>query len=77
MHISRVNLALDDVQNGDIAALLARNRRHHAVFGLEEAPHHVKDSRLADRLRLLDLIACERRVCCHEEVATWRRNKRS
>lgn len=35
VHVGWVYLTLDDVQNGDVAALLARYRGDHAVLGLQ------------------------------------------
>ena len=56
MHLSGVNLSLDDVENGDVAVvhLLVGGGGHHHVLGLQEASHHVENCRLANR-RVLGL----------------------
>lgn len=77
VHVCRVNLTLDDVENGDVAAFLARLRRHHAVLGLQQTAHHVQHRRLAHSLGLLDLVSGEGRVSRHEEVASRRGDQRS
>jgi hypothetical protein len=41
VHVCWVDLALDHVEDGDVAALLARDSRHHAVLGLQQPPHDV------------------------------------
>ena len=54
--LRRVDLALDDVQDGRVAvavgAVALRRRRHHHVLRLQQPPHHVQHRRLAHR-RLL------------------------
>ena len=50
--VGRVDVALDDVEDGDVARRLARRRRDHAVLGLQEAAHDVEDGRAPDGLRL-------------------------
>ena len=42
-----VDVALDDVQNGDVAALLDTCVDEN-VLGVKQAPHHIKYSRLAN-----------------------------
>lgn len=74
VHICRIHLSLDDVQDGDIAALLAGHCRDHPILGLEKSSHDIQDGRLADGLGLLDLIASEWCIRGHEEVAAWSRN---
>lgn len=69
VYVGRVDLALDDVQDRDVTALLPRHRGHHAVLGLQQPPHDIQHRRLADRLRLLDLVASKGCVRRHEEVA--------
>ena len=76
MHVRGVDLALDDVENGDVAALLAGNGRHHAVLRLEQPSHHVEDGCLPHRLGLFDLVPREGRVRRHEEVASGCRDQR-
>ncbi len=71
VHIGGIDLSLDYVEDGNIAALLARHRRYHAVLWLQQPPHDVQDCRFAHRLGLLDLVAGERGVGSHEEVAAW------
>jgi hypothetical protein len=68
-HVCRIGLALDDVEDGDVAAALARVRRDHAVLGLQQAAHDVEHSCLAHRLGRLCVVAREGRVRRHEEVA--------
>ena len=58
MNLSGVDLALDDVQYGDVAVVQlvpVRPSADHHVLGLEESPHHVQHGGLPDvgRLRLL------------------------
>jgi hypothetical protein len=69
VHVGGVHLALDDVEDGDVAALFAGDGGDHAVLGLEQAAHDVEDGGFADRLGLLDLVAGKRGVGGHEEVA--------
>lgn len=76
VHVGRVDLTLYHVQDGNVAALLGRHRRHHAVFGLEQPAHHVQHRRLAHRLGLLHLVPGEWCVRRHEEVAARRRDER-
>lgn len=71
MNILGVNLALDDVEDRDIAALLAWVCRDHAVLGLEKAAHDVQDGGFPHGLGLLDVVASERSVGGHEEVTAW------
>lgn len=74
MHVRRVHLALDDVEDRNVAALAAGlaaragRRRHHAVLGLKQAAHDVEHGGLAHRLSLLDLVAGKGGVGSHEEV---------
>lgn len=77
MHIRRIHLALNHIQNGNVTALLARYRRHHAVLWLQQSPHHVQHRRLTDCLSLLNLVTGEWRVGRHEEVASRCRYQRS
>lgn len=70
MDVCGVNFALDHVQDGNVAALLAGNSRDHAILGLEESAHDVEHCSLSHSLGLFDLIACEGGVGCHEEVAS-------
>lgn len=76
VHVRGVDFALDDVQDRDVAALLAGDGRHHAVLGLEQPPHDVENGRLAHGLGLLDLISGEGGICRHEEMAPWCRDER-
>lgn len=49
VHLRRIDLALDDVEQRDVAvvdASIAVGRDHH-VLGLEETTHHVEHGRLA------------------------------
>lgn len=69
MHVGWIGFASDDVQDADVAALLRRSSRHHAILGLEESPHHIKHSGLPHRLGLFDIVARERSIRRHQEVA--------
>ena len=40
-HVGRVDVSLDDVEDGNVARGLARRRRYHAVFRLEQTTHDV------------------------------------
>lgn len=40
-YISRINIPLNDIQDGDVASCLAGGCRDHTVFGLQEAPHDI------------------------------------
>ena len=40
-HVGRVDVSLDNVEDGDVARGLARRRRYHAVFRLEQTTHDV------------------------------------
>jgi len=48
-HLCWVDLALDDVKDGDVAviSLTLHRRRHHHVLRLQQASHYVKYGRLA------------------------------
>mmetsp|Transcript_14394 Transcript_14394/g.35705 ORF Transcript_14394/g.35705 Transcript_14394/m.35705 type:complete len:245 (-) Transcript_14394:1041-1775(-) len=52
VHLRGVHIALDDVEDGDVAAVLtvalARVLRHHDVLGLQQAAHDVQHGCLAD-----------------------------
>ena len=74
--VGRVGLALDDVEDGYVAAPLARVGRHHAVLGLQQPSHDVQDRRFPHRLCLLDLVTREGRIRSHEEVAAGRWDQR-
>lgn len=52
-YISGIDFALNDIQNGDITSSFAWCCKHHTVFGLEETPHNVEDSRSPDRFGLV------------------------
>jgi len=52
-YISGIDFALNDIQNGDITSSFTWCRKHHTIFGLEETPHNVEDSRSPDRLGLV------------------------
>ena len=51
-YVCRVDVALNDVQDGDVAGRLARAGRNHAVLGLQQAAHHVEHCRTSDGLGL-------------------------
>ena len=75
-YICRVGFSLDDVEDGDVAALLARVGADHPVLWLQQSPHDVQYCRLADSLGLLNLVTRKGRVTCHEEVTARNWNKR-
>lgn len=70
MHVGGVDFALDDVEDGDVAALLPRYRRDHPVLRLQQSPHDVQYGCLPHRLGLLNLVTSKRRIRGHEEVAS-------
>mmetsp|Transcript_133248 Transcript_133248/g.385652 ORF Transcript_133248/g.385652 Transcript_133248/m.385652 type:complete len:221 (+) Transcript_133248:505-1167(+) len=47
VHLGRVHLALNNVQNRDVHAPSSRTR-HHDVLGVQKSPHDVEHSRLAN-----------------------------
>lgn len=53
-HVGGIDLALNNVENRDVAGRAVRDRgaRDETVLGLEEASHHVEDGRLPHRLGL-------------------------
>lgn len=69
MHVGWVDLALDDVEDGDVAGLLGGVGGDHAVLGLEEAAHDVEDGGFADCLGGFEGGAGEWRVGGHQEMA--------
>ena len=75
-YICRVGFSLNDIENGDVAALLARVGANHPILWLKQSPHDVQHCRLADSLGLLNLITSKRSVTCHEEVTARNWNKR-
>ena len=40
-YVCRINVSLDDVQDGYIASCLAGGRRYHTVLRLQEAAHDI------------------------------------
>ena len=68
-------VALDDVENGDVAGGFGRFDADHGVFGLEEAAHHVENGGFAHGFCLRDVVAREGSVGGHEEVAAWSGDK--
>lgn len=76
MYIGRINIALNDIQNRDVATLLAWNSGHHSVFGLEKSTHNIQDCGLSYSLSLLEVIACEWCVRGHKEMAARSRYQR-
>ena len=51
-HISRVDVSLDNIQDGDVAGGFARNGGNHPVLRLQQTSHNIKDCRPSYRLRL-------------------------
>mmetsp|Transcript_35615 Transcript_35615/g.114641 ORF Transcript_35615/g.114641 Transcript_35615/m.114641 type:complete len:295 (-) Transcript_35615:733-1617(-) len=78
--LRRVHVALDDVEDRDVAAaVLASRARNHDVFSLQQPSHHVHDGRLPDSHAarfLAQVLERERSVPCHKEVEPWRRDER-
>jgi hypothetical protein len=68
VNIGRINITLDDVQNGNITALLPRYSGDHSVLWLKESSHHIQDGGFANSFSLLDTIAREGCIRSHEEV---------
>lgn len=62
VNVLSIDFALDNVENGDIAALLAWIGRDHAVLWLEKAAHHIQDCGFPYGLSLLDVVASKRGV---------------
>jgi len=76
VNISRIDIPLYDIQDGYIAALLARNRRHHSVFRLKKAAHNIQHCGFADGLGLLNTVACKWCIGGHEEMTARGWNQR-
>jgi hypothetical protein len=74
MNLSRIDFALDDVEDGDVAALLYRTR-YKNVLGLQKPSHDVKHSGLSNIL-LFELVKNQWSVPCHQEVASRSRYQR-
>lgn len=70
MDICWVNFSLDNVEYGDVAALLARICRNHAILWLKETTHDVQNCRFTDCLGRLDVVACKWGIGGHEEMAS-------
>ena len=75
-YICRVGFSLDDVEDRNIATLLAWVGANHPVLWLKQSPHDVQYCRLANSLGLLNLITSKGCVTCHEEVTARNWNKR-
>ncbi len=67
---------MNDVQDADIAALLAGCGRYHAVLRLQQSSHDVQYRSLTHCFGLLDVVTSEWRVRSHEEVAAWHWDQR-
>jgi len=65
VHVSRVDFALNDIQNGDITSSFAWSREYHTILGLEETPHNVEDGRSPYGLGFVNLIAGEGCIRSH------------
>jgi len=76
VNVGWVYLSLDDIENGDVTALLSGDCRDHAVFRLEQASHDVEDCCLADCLGLFNLVTSEGCIRCHQKVTSWCGNQR-
>ena len=71
-YIGGVSFAHDDVQDGNVAAVLAGIGADHAVLGLQESPHDLQHGCPPHRLGGLDVLACEGCVAGLQEVAARR-----
>ena len=69
-------LALNDIEDGDVAAALGHDCRNHLVLWLQETTHDIQDSSLADTLGFIGLVAGEWCVAGHQVVTARRRNER-
>ncbi len=69
MDIGWINIALNDVQYRNVAALLPRNSGNHAILRLEKSSHYIQNSGLANSFGLLNIIARKWCVRCHQEMA--------
>lgn len=68
-YIGRISFSLDNIEDRDITALLGRRSRDHPVLGLQETTHHIQNSRLSHRFRLIDPVTRKGRVGSLKEVA--------
>lgn len=57
MYIRGVHVALNDVEDGNVARLFAGGGGNHTVFGLEEAAHYFEDGGFADGAAGVDVFA--------------------
>lgn len=55
-YISWICLPLDNIQDGDVAAILGRVRHNHTVLGLQKPTHDVKNRGLSDCFGLSILV---------------------
>lgn len=69
-YFGRICLSLNDVQYAYVAATFAWLCEHHAVLGLQQSPHDIKNCSLTHQLGLFDILASEGRVRCHEKMTT-------
>ena len=69
MYICGIGFAHDDVQDGNVAAVLPRFGRDHLVLGLEETTHDIEDGSFADSFGRFDIVAGERCVARLQEMA--------
>lgn len=69
-YIGRIGFAHDDVQDRNVAAVLARIGADHSVLGLQQSPHDLEYSRAADRLCSLDILTGKGCVTRLQEVAS-------
>jgi hypothetical protein len=51
-HVGGIDVALNNVQDRDVARRLARYGGNHPIFGLQKTAHHVQYRRTPDRLGL-------------------------
>src|SRR3954465_10315342 len=76
-YIRGIGFALDDVEDGDVAALLAWICRNHPILRLQQPSHNIQDSSFSNSLCLFDVVASERRIGGQQEMAAWCRDERS
>ena len=77
MYIRGICLALDNVKDGDVAALFAGLNRNHAILWLQQATHNIQNSRLTDTLGTLHRIIGKWRVSRGQEMTLRDRDQRS
>ena len=70
MNIGWIHISLNDVQDRDVATFLSRDCRDHSILRLEESTHHIQNGSFANCLCLFDVVARERCIGGHQEMAS-------